>query len=86
MVITGITFSGATVVVLPAAPPAPRVVQEAPEKSSLTVGRLYQELQQQKRQIGFLLDQSELQQARMDILDAKAAERAAGRAAKKMRL
>ena len=89
MVITGMTINGEEVLVIPAVvvapavvvlPAAPRAVRMS--STSLTLSSVYQELQQQKRQIEGLLDETEFQRARLDFLEA----RLAASAAKKQRL
>ena len=90
MVITGMTLNGeevrlvpATVMMVVPAVVVPDVALTVSTRStSLTLERLYQELQKQKRQIDCLMDESELQQARLDLLEA----RVAANAAKKQRL
>ena len=89
MVITGMTINGEEVLVIPAVvvapavvvlPAAPRAVRVS--STSLTLSAVYQEMQQQKRQIEGLLDETEFQRARLDFLEA----RLAASAAKKQRL
>ena len=90
MVITGMTLNGeevrvvpATVMmVVPAVVVSDAVLTVSTRSTSLTLERLYQELQKQKRQIDCLMDETELQQARLDFLEA----RVAANAAKKQRL
>ena len=89
MVITGTTHDGEAVLIIPAVVVVPTVVVVPAvaravrmSSTSLTLSAVYQELQQQKRQIEGLLDETEFQRARLDFLEA----RLAASAAKKQRL